>query len=125
MPLYLVDVRELFYRVRPTRTYTPEASIPCSPEMVCQEAAPIWLPFADVNHRTFTVMGHYSLNVRTGRLEGELVGESLVSIVAVFAKTHRRGVRMLFQSPVNDGWHARSRASWFDEQLTATFDLAK
>ena len=125
MPLYLVDVRELFYRVRPTRTYTPEASIPCSPEMVCQEAAPIWLPFADVNHRTFTVMGHYSLNVRTGRLEGEPAGERLVSIVAVFAKTHRRGARMLFQYPVNGGWHARSRASWFEEQLTASIDFAK
>jgi hypothetical protein len=54
------------------------------------------LPFADVNHRAFTVMDYYSLNVRTGRLEGEPVGERLVSIVAVFAKTHRRGARMLF-----------------------------
>jgi hypothetical protein len=54
------------------------------------------LPFADVNHRAFTVMDHHSLNVRTGRLEGEPVGERLVSIVAVFAKTHRRGGRMLF-----------------------------
>lgn len=26
-------------------TYTPEPSRPCSPEMVCQNAAPIWLPF--------------------------------------------------------------------------------
>ena len=111
MPLYLVDVRELFYRVRPTRTYTPEASIPCSPEMVCQKAAPIWLPFADVNHRMITVIGHCSLNVRIGRLEGEPAGEMPVSIVAVFAKTHRRGARMLFQYPVNGGWHARSRAS--------------
>jgi hypothetical protein len=55
--LYLADVRELFCRIRPTLTYTPEASIPCSLEMVCQKAAPIWLPFADVNHRAFTVMG--------------------------------------------------------------------
>jgi hypothetical protein len=96
VPLYLAGVRELFCRISPTLTYTPEASIPCSLEMVCQKAAPIWLPFTDVNHRAFTVMDHYPLNVRTGRLEGEPVGERLVSVVAVFAKTHRRGARMLF-----------------------------
>ena len=70
-------------------------------------------------------MGRYSLNVRTSRLEGEPAGERLVSIVAVFAKTHRRGARMLIQYPVNGGWHARSHASWLEEQLTASFDLAK
>lgn len=33
-------------------TYTPEPSSPCSPEMFCQKAAPIWLPCTSitVNH---------------------------------------------------------------------------
>jgi hypothetical protein len=34
-------------------TYTPEESRPCSPEMVCQKAAPTWLPFVDVNYTLF------------------------------------------------------------------------
>ncbi|KAI7300305.1 hypothetical protein KC315_g17242, partial [Hortaea werneckii] len=33
----------LFRRRDPT--YTPAPSKPCSPEMFCQNAAPIWLPF--------------------------------------------------------------------------------
>ena len=37
-------------------TYTPEESRPCSPEMVCQKAAPTWLPFVDVNHMLFTLL---------------------------------------------------------------------
>jgi hypothetical protein len=31
----------------------------------------------------------------------------------------------LFQYRVHGGWHARSRASWFEEQLTVSFDLAR
>jgi hypothetical protein len=79
--------------------------------MVCQKAAPIWLPFAGINHRIFTVMGN-DWYVRIGRLGGESAGKKLVSIIAVFTKPHRRGARMLFQHLVDGDWHARSRASW-------------
>ena len=49
-------------------TYTPEPSRPCSPEMVCQNAAPIWLPFAkSISTRFGSELRVY---VHTGQSEG-------------------------------------------------------
>jgi len=36
-------------------TYTPAPSRPCSPEMVCQKAAPTWLPCSHVSDASFLV----------------------------------------------------------------------
>lgn len=80
-------------------TYTPAPSRPCSPEMVCQNAAPIWLPFTDVNHMLFTSIEFLgSFDVHTGRFGGEPAEMAAVSILLI-SERHRRGARVLFQGP--------------------------
>jgi hypothetical protein len=75
--------------------YTPEPSRPCSPEMVCQKAAPIWLPFADVNHKLFHSIGYGMVDIHTGRSGGEPMRKMMVSYVVFCSQT--RGARVVFQ----------------------------
>ena len=83
---------ELRARCQSVYAYTPEPSRPCSPEMVCQKAAPIWLPFADVNHKLFNSIGYGTLDIHTGRSGGEPMRENMVSYVVSCRQT--RGARV-------------------------------
>ena len=86
---------ELRARCQLVYAYTPEPSRPCSPEMVCQKAAPIWLPFADVNHKLFHSIGYGMVDVHTGRSGGEPMRKMMVSYVVFCSQT--RGARVVFQ----------------------------
>ena len=74
-------------------TYTPAPSRPCSPEMFCQKAAPIWLPFTGCQqlHPTSLDVRHH---LHTGRSGGEPVQRSVVSMPCFFFTVDQtRGTR--------------------------------
>jgi hypothetical protein len=81
--------------------------------MVCQKAAPIWLPFVDVNYVLFISLSlgiEFSTYTLAG-LEVNLYVKSWLALLFFSAK-HRRGARVLFQlgARSNGGLYLQSRA---------------
>jgi hypothetical protein len=81
--------------------------------MVCQKAAPIWLPFVDVNYMLFISLSldiEFSTYTLAG-LEVNLYVKSWLALL-LFSAKHRRGARVLFQlgARLNGGLYLQSRA---------------
>lgn len=110
MPLYLpfISVHHLLFRY--VSTYTPEPSRPCSPEMVCQKAAPIWLPFHSCQS-WFLFMSHRGARTHWPVWRWtctHIAGQPVVSALW----THRRGARVQVRGLLFAGLHVQSHASW-------------
>jgi hypothetical protein len=82
--------------------------------MVCQKAAPIWLPFVDVNYVLFISLSLDTefLTYTLAGLEVNLYVKSWLALLFFSAKHGRRGARVLFQlgARLNGGLYLQSRA---------------
>jgi len=85
--------------------------------MVCQKAAPTWLPFVDVNYTLFISPSsdEQGSTYTLAGLEVNLFVKSWLALLFFSAsETHRRGARVLFQSGarVSGRQYVQSRACW-------------